>query len=315
MTGDPGNGGPSRRSRLDLDPPPDESEAVLDEAPDDDDDGEPERPRPRMAGILILPSLITLGSTFCGFLAICYVADGLRAMSAGGIGAEARAFDLVGRAGFLIILAMVFDALDGRVARLSHVTTEFGGQLDSLSDAISFGVAPAFVMKGLVELHAPGFHPKLTLLVSVLFVICAVLRLARYNVEHDNLVSGLDYFQGLPSPGAAGVIAAIAMVSGQADYREIIGDVVPALPILTFLLAVLMVSRFPYLHAMNRFLRGRKPFTYLVLVAFVIVFSLVVSIELVVAALLLGYLLSGPIGYVHGRITGRRGADEGPLFD
>ena len=76
-----------------------------------------------------------------------------------------------------------------------------------------------------------------------------------------------------------------------------------------------MVSRFPYVHATNRFLRGRKPFTYLVAVVCVIAFGLLVGLEAVVGVLLVGYLLSGPVGYVVSRLTGKRGAEEGPLFD
>jgi CDP-diacylglycerol--serine O-phosphatidyltransferase len=309
VSDEPGNGGARERdlgldagSRLPAEDLADE------ETPEADATEAPVRSERRMKTILILPSLITLGSTFCGFLAIAYVADALRLQAAG----EAeRAFMLMGRAGYLIFLAMIFDALDGRVARMSHVTTEFGGQLDSLSDAISFGVAPAFIAKGIIGLYDPAFVPKLTLFVSVVFVACAVLRLARYNVEHDNLVTGLDEFRGLPSPGAAGGIAVAAILC--AEYPDAMSGVVKGLPILTFVLAILMVSRFPYVHAMNRFLRGRKPFTFLLLIVIIVAFGLTQGFEILAAVLIGLYLLSGPVNYLVGRLTGKRG--EEALFD
>ncbi len=269
----------------------------------------------RLPGILILPSLITLGSTFCGFLAISYVADASAAAALGESGI-AQAYDFIGRAGWLLGLAMIFDALAGRVARMSHQTTEFGGQLDSLSDAISFGVAPAFMAKVLVEIRYPQLDDKITLLVGAIYVVCTVLRLARYNVEHESQVSPLDYFRGLPSPGAAGVVASICLVASgfHADGIDT-GLVVLALPILTFSCAVLMISRFHYVHVMNRFMRGRKPFTTLVIIVFVLVFCYMVHFDRAAAIFLSLFALSGPFVYLLKRVTGRGRDDEETIFD
>jgi CDP-diacylglycerol---serine O-phosphatidyltransferase len=278
-------------------------------------EAQPRETRRPMGAILILPSLITLGSTFCGFLAIAWTADAMATNEGGGVGAALQAYMKIGQAGLLLFLAMVFDALDGRVARFSHMTTEFGGQLDSLSDAISFGVAPAFMAKTLIEIGYPDLNPKVTLLLGVLFVICTVLRLARYNVEHDSQVSGLDHFRGLPSPGAAGLIASIALVV--ARVVEDGGDpglAIKALLFLTFISAVLMISRFRYVHVMNRFLRGRKPFTYLVVIVFVLVFCYIVQ-EWAAALILTVFVLSGPLGYIVAKLTGRGADQDGPLFD
>jgi CDP-diacylglycerol--serine O-phosphatidyltransferase len=267
-----------------------------------------------MPGILILPSLITLGSTFCGFLAISYVANA--AAVAETVGGLERAYAIIGRAGWLLGLAMIFDALDGRVARMSHQTTEFGGQLDSLSDTVSFGVAPAFMAKVLVEIRYPELNPKITLLVSAIYVVCAILRLARYNVEHDSQVTGLDYFRGLPSPGAAGLIAAVALVvAGIAEDGDDPGLVIQTLPVFTFLTAILMISRFRYVHVMNRFMRGRKPFTFLVVILFVLVFIVIVSFDRAAAIIIVLFVLSGPSVYVFNRITGRHKVEEDTLFD
>jgi CDP-diacylglycerol--serine O-phosphatidyltransferase len=136
-------------------------------------------------GAAILPSLFTIGNLFIGFLAI------VRAVNN----------DLNGAAP-LIVLAIVLDILDGRIARLTGTTSEFGAQLDSLSDLVSFGVAPALLAYqwGLSSLPR-GF------LAAFFFVMCAALRLARFNVQKKATDSR--YFVGLPSPAAAGQIAAI----------------------------------------------------------------------------------------------------------
>jgi len=228
----------------------------------------------------------------------------------------AEAYDLIGRAGWLLGLAMVFDALDGRVARMSHQTTEFGGQLDSLSDAISFGVAPAFMSKVLVEIRYPQLDDKITLLVGAIYVVCTVLRLARYNVEHESQVSALDYFRGLPSPGAAGVIASLCLVaSGFAAEGIDTGLVILVLPILTFSCAVLMISRFHYVHVMNRFMRDRKPFTTLVVIVFVLLFCYMVHFDRAAAIILVLFALSGPFIYLLKRVTGRGKTEEETLFE
>jgi CDP-diacylglycerol--serine O-phosphatidyltransferase len=144
----------------------------------------------------ILPTLVTLGNAFCGFTAIDY------AMKAGASGADAtRFYHWIGWSGVMILLAMVFDALDGKVARLAHATSDLGRELDSLCDVISFGVAPAVIVKTLASYQ--NYLPRLGWAASVLFVMCAALRLARFNIETDAAEESHWYFKGLPSPAAA----------------------------------------------------------------------------------------------------------------
>ena len=121
----------------------------------------------------VLPTMLTLGNAVCGFGAITFAAKW-----SGGDPALSLFI-----ASCLIYLAMVFDALDGSAARLTNQTSEFGAQLDSLCDAISFGAAPAFLM--LQFSQSRDFHPRFLWLIAALYVVCAVLRLARFNVETD----------------------------------------------------------------------------------------------------------------------------------
>ncbi|MDP6928295.1 MAG: CDP-alcohol phosphatidyltransferase family protein, partial [Planctomycetota bacterium] len=131
-----------------------------------------------LKSVPVLPSMVTLGNLFFGFLAMAYVADA--AMIAVGQGIDHPAvIPLFERAAVLIFVAMVFDGIDGAVARLTNQVTSFGAQLDSLADAVTFGVAPAFVTKVLVDFHAQGAdslmpaHPKLYYAAAAIYVICA----------------------------------------------------------------------------------------------------------------------------------------------
>jgi CDP-diacylglycerol--serine O-phosphatidyltransferase len=213
-----------------------------------------------MKRVGVLPTLVTAANGYCGLLAIFKTYDGMFSTAA-----------------FLILLAMVFDVLDGKVARISGSTSQFGVYLDSLSDAVSFGVAPAFLAKACVEQAWPGLYPpKLLTLLTAIFALFALLRLARYNVEHAS-GEGLDregkevrVFAGLPTPGAAGVIAGLVFLAydenALLDYRY----VVASLPAVCAICGYFMISRVPYVHFGARFLQGRRDFSYLVLVVFIL---------------------------------------------
>lgn len=232
----------------------------------------------------VIPTLLTLGNAVCGFGAITFAAmvgpEQLVALSTTLPPAKTAGELLFVSAG-LIFLAMVFDALDGSVARLTKQTSDFGAQLDSLCDVVSFGVAPAFLM---LKLMHPDhkmmesiaslpliYPPRLLWTIAVMFMTCAILRLARFNNETDESDSHKD-FKGLPSPAAAGVIAAFPI--GLQGLKDVTGDSVVTgtqqvstgflslltvlLPLITFCVAILMVSRIRYPHVINQFLRGSK---------------------------------------------------------
>lgn len=229
-----------------------------------------------MKPVAVLPSLFTLANAFCGVLAIAKGADAISLLPD-----KPTPDDLVNFHHFfsvacwLIFLANVFDALDGRLARLTRMTSEFGAMLDSLADMITFGMAPAFLLKYLYEatLRFEGklFRPKVILLMVFLYVACAAVRLARFTAETEEDADSHDFFKGLPSPAAA-----LSVVSGilfyiylnESDAPELLAEhrggfltlLLASLP----LMALLMVSRVRYVHLVNRFLRGRQPYTYVV---------------------------------------------------
>jgi CDP-diacylglycerol--serine O-phosphatidyltransferase len=256
----------------------------------------------------ILPSLFTVGNGLAGFAAIHFAAkEGL------GVANDASLHNLA-IAAWLIFAAMVFDMLDGRVARLTRTTTDFGGQLDSLCDVISFGAAPAFLM---VRTVAMGLreHPfdlpdgagleRLVWSIAGLYLVCGTLRLARFNVENVPDESAHMSFRGLPIPGAAAPIAALVLLvthlaeaqSGWRSAQWLEGAICMILPVVMLAAALLMVSRFRYSHVVNQYIRGRKPLSYLI--KFVVV-ALAAMLEpyVTAAAVTVGYALSGLVGAI-----------------
>jgi CDP-diacylglycerol--serine O-phosphatidyltransferase len=180
-------------------------------------------------------------------------------------------------AGYLIFMAMFFDAIDGRLARFTRHTTDFGGQLDSLADVVSFGCAPAFISLQLFQsshLHAPIIFGRLVWAIGALYVSCAAIRLARFNVSNEHGEQHHFSFLGLPSPGAGAAVAAFILMqqdlAGLSHEYPRAGHLawlcVIVLPILMLACGLLMVSTIRYPHLVNRYLRGRRPIPQLVVV-------------------------------------------------
>jgi CDP-diacylglycerol--serine O-phosphatidyltransferase len=227
--------------------------------------------RAYIRSVYSLPSLATLGNAICGFGAI-YAAS----LDPAG-GNEWIHHNRFLAAAYLIFIAMFFDAIDGRLARFTRHTTDFGGQLDSLADVISFGCAPAFI--SLQIFHAAGFHSlnivsRLVWAIGALYVSCAALRLARFNVSNEHGEQHHFSFLGLPSPGAGAAVAAFVLMqqdlaSHAADWRlagYLSNVCIAVLPILVLVTGLLMVSAIRYPHLVNRHLRGRHPIGRLVVV-------------------------------------------------
>lgn len=254
--------------------------------------------RRRDAVAAIVPNLLTLGNAACGFGAIVHVAG--IAPAEPGIAAM-LAHPNVRVAGLLVLVAMIFDVLDGSVARWTRQTSSLGGQLDSLSDAISFGVAPAFLVWKLVHLVPGGqaghIPSRLGWALALLYLCCAVLRLARFNVETAP-GDPHEAFRGLPTPGAAGaMVAPFLLFNDQAQAGNLPGwlcvAIVYALPLWAVVLGALMVSRLPYRHMVSRLLRGKKQFAALVEVLFALV-VITAAPELALALGFAGYATAGP---------------------
>jgi CDP-diacylglycerol--serine O-phosphatidyltransferase len=170
---------------------------------------------------------------------------------------------------------MCADMLDGRLARMSQSTSSFGGQLDSLCDMVSFGIAPAFLMLKLVEsklelgaIMGAGFLHRFIWMAGIMYIACAAIRLARFNVENEENEAAHMSFVGLPSPAAAGVVVSlIIFYQKEVPYFDAF---VYFLPFITLGVAVLMVSQIRYPHVLNVYLSGKKPFAHLIWLLFLL---------------------------------------------
>ncbi len=235
----------------------------------------------RLIGIALLPSAATLGNLLCGFFAILCGTLAIRDATTGGGSVLVLSRDWVlspiAMGGYLLVFAMIFDALDGRLARLTRRTSEFGSQLDSIADIVSFGVAPAFLVLA-VLLRPVGETPVCGALLwrcgvvsAVLFVSCAAIRLARFNAENTRDESGQKRFSGLPTPGgAAGIVALILLNENLLFNSELRAEIAAARwPWVTLVgatagLGLLMVSRVDYVHVFNVYVRRKQPISHLV---------------------------------------------------
>ncbi|HEU4339165.1 MAG TPA: CDP-diacylglycerol--serine O-phosphatidyltransferase [Planctomycetota bacterium] len=258
--------------------------------------------RPRVRTVAILPTLITLGNAVCGLFAAIAIAKG---MSAIGDAARMAEFE---KAAYLILVAMIFDALDGKVARMTRTASNFGTQLDSLCDFFTFGVVPAFLTYGLC--HDGAFGYRVVLVVSAFYMCLAATRLARFNVETGTDEKYHREFTGLPTPASAGVVATIVIPwvvfetkwPAAANVSAFLKD---ALPVIIFVLGILMVSRVPYPHFLNKLMRGPRPFVTFVEIA-VIVLLVVLFHYFALFLGFMGYAVIGPVLWARSRLL-RRG--------
>jgi len=279
----------------------------------------------------LLPNLVTLGNAFCGLLALSKAIDALTLSGEHPI----VFYEKMESACFLVLMGMILDALDGLVARMTGGGSEFGAQLDSFSDALTFGVVPAMLAKVLIEHETTGGSPRLHFLAAATFSLMAILRLVRYNLEPvpPNASEEDDFktFQGLPSPAAAGAVCStiwlylilrrpeLEVEEGTPTWlHRLIGlrdvnwtpflDNVPTMLVgLLPLLGFLMVSNIRYVHGISFVAsRGGQFLTLVVIVCSLILFYLApVPILFVLAmAFLLSGLVSGPREWLRSRRAG-----------
>jgi CDP-diacylglycerol--serine O-phosphatidyltransferase len=246
---------------------------------------------------------MTLANASCGFIAVTLLLERGPAL-------DAHAVTI---AAVLILAGLFFDTLDGRIARMTKLTSAFGRELDSLADVVTFGVAPAVLAKTLMDARAAAAglpQSKLTLALSLLFLICAVLRLARFNAEPTEEENRGQGFFGLPTPGAAGMIASLALLYLQSGGPDLLPASLPyAIPIL----GILMVSRIQYSHVGSLVLRGRRPFPHLLRIVFLGVLASLVLVESVFLGFVV-YVASGPVRLAWNWIAHRESVEEETLF-
>ena len=255
-----------------------------------------------LRGVSLLPALATLGNLFCGFGAGLAA---LLAMRTEGLGGAAGWGSPVVVGCGLIFGALIFDMLDGRLARLARRTTEFGAQLDSLADIVSFGVAPVLLLLAIVLAAGPmaAMQPwvwRLLVLVCLVYLACAAIRLARFNVEAVRDEQGHVVFSGLPTPAAGAGLTALLLLHELGGFSP--GGLLvfrAAMVVAVVVLAVLMISRVSYMHVLNVYLRRRRPLTHMVLIVVTVGLALVFPVWVLGATAWL-YIVSGPVLAVRG---------------
>jgi CDP-diacylglycerol--serine O-phosphatidyltransferase len=284
--------------------------------------------------IAVLPTLFTLGNLVCGFFAVVVLSRiekpiGIAAVPAPKIDTAKELIGMIGStdpthnlmlSGALILLAMLFDSVDGQIARLTRRTSDFGAQLDSLCDLVSFGLAPAILLVKMCP-QFTSLHSEAVWTIAALFVCCAALRLARFNVESDDNDDHMA-FAGLPTPAAAAAIASFAILSY--TLRNEVNIELHAkfpiydwwlqrlLPFFAILIAILMVSRIPYPHPLTQFLRGQHSFAHIVAIVFALVAILIVR-GYAVPLLCVLFVVIPPGRFAWEFYQNRRTRDE-PLF-
>ena len=273
----------------------------------------------------ILPTMFTLGNLVCGFFAIVIASRVPTPDSSEGL-VQNSAIDSANcmLSAWLIFLAMIFDALDGYIARLANSASEFGAELDSLCDMVAFGAAPAFLLVKMCPQFS-FFHKEAAWVIAASFAVCAALRLASFNVETSDEDDHMS-FRGLPSPAAAASVAGFAIMFNTLRNQEnplrfaqqIDIGLQFLLPFFALLAAMLMVSRVPYPHVVNQVFRGQKPLRHLVGIIFSVVAVMVVR-DYAVSIVCVTFVLYGPFAVHVGKTRGagsirKKAFFEEPMF-
>ncbi|MBL8880512.1 MAG: CDP-alcohol phosphatidyltransferase family protein [Phycisphaerales bacterium] len=268
-----------------------------------------------LIGIAMLPSAATLGNLLCGFLAVmcCVLSTRAAYSEILATGVHKRIAMIlptdVAIGCYLVVAAMFFDVLDGRLARIARRTTEFGAQLDSIADVVSFGIAPIMLyLTLLMQLATPAtgeptvfpIQWRLALTAGMVFISCAAIRLARYNAENIQSESGTQRFSGLPTPAAAAVVIGLLalhehlVLEGSVALGVNWPSVIRWALIPTAVgLGLLMVSRMDYVHVFNVYVRRDRPPTHLILAVAALAIGWMFSLSGLITLLAVAYVLSG----------------------
>jgi CDP-diacylglycerol--serine O-phosphatidyltransferase len=281
----------------------------------------------------LLPNLITLGNAFCGVLALSKGIDAL----AFSLDRPAVFYEKMESACFFVFLGMVFDALDGLVARMTGGGSPFGAQLDSFADALTFGVVPAMLAKILIEHEGPDGSPRLHFLAATTFALMAILRLVRFNLEPDAAEQEeqeFKTFRGLPSPAAAATIAAtiwlylilrrpeLEIEEGtptwlhslsfmrEVDWTPVLARVPSALALMLPVVGLLMVSNLRYVHGISFVATRGGQFVTLVVIVMALILFLIAPVPILFVSSLTfaaSGLVLGPRAWLRAR-SARRAA-------
>lgn len=241
-------------------------------------------------GVYLLPNLLTTGALFCGFYAILAAMDGKFEVAA-----------------IAVFVAMILDGLDGRVARMIDAQSDFGAEYDSLSDLVSFGLAPALIVYlwALLSMQELGASwGKLGWMAAFIYVACAAIRLARFNTQD---IEDKKYFTGLPSPTAAAVMVGMVWVFHDMDVH---GKAVqlPAL-VLTIASALLMVSNIKFRSFKDFDIKHKVPHTAVVIMALIFALTAIDPPKVLFIAAL-AYTLSGPLFWLLSRKKNKEKGSE-----
>lgn len=261
------------------------------------EDADPNRLR-----IYLLPNLLTAANLFCGFLALTKIVE---------VDIDAPNFAVVIKhAIFLIILACVFDLLDGRVARLGGYESPFGREFDSLADIISFGAAPAFLVHRVVLHDVFRLHAELGWFIASVYLICGAFRLARFNclATQPNGGSGPSEFLGFPIPAAAGLVASLTLFllwfnDRIADFKE--SPLRYGLPVILVFLSVMMVSEVRYPSFKKLDWRASPPFVRMVIIIILVGFLIITWKKVLPVALPILFTTYLVYGFIRPRLSRR----------
>jgi CDP-diacylglycerol--serine O-phosphatidyltransferase len=247
--------------------------------------------------IYFLPNLMTAGNLFCGFVALTKIV-------------EANVADpdfnrVIRHALFFILLACIFDLLDGRLARMGGAESPFGREFDSLADMISFGVAPAFLVHRIVLRDVFADRHEIGWFIASVYVLCGALRLARFNCLAAMSGSGAGKeFMGFPVPAAAGLVASLTLFLMWMDDRGFAtGTWRYALPVIMIFLSMMMVSEVKYPSFKTLDLRATRPFTKIVLLSLFL--GLIVILRNLILPIILPLIFTAYLcyGFIRPRIS------------
>lgn len=240
--------------------------------------------------IYLLPNLFTAANLFCGFLALTRIVEA-------DLSNPSHAM-VIREALFYILLACIFDLLDGRVARLGGFESPFGREFDSLADIVSFGVAPAFLVHRVVLRDVFVRHPEVGWFIASLYVICGAFRLARFNcLAAQAGTGGGRYFLGFPIPAAAGMVASLTLFMLWWDDKDFrVGTWRFALPVILVFLSAMMVSEVKYPTFKKINWRTQHPFVKTLIIVLLIGLTVMLWQKILPVAapfFFVGYLLYG----------------------